>query len=174
MATRTVEVVRGLPALAPERAVTWPRRTKAKLANGLEVILAESHTIPRFHGELFFRAGNAAFAERAPGLAEMTATVVRTGTAKRASRANRPAGSPTCTPRYRLAGHPDVGQFRPAPARSARQNRGSRDRSTEREPNRLILDPATQPEPSDCRGSLFPAAATSRPRRCGSTASAPG
>ena len=86
MATRTVEVVRGLPALAPERAVTWPKRTKTKLTNGLEVILAESHTIPRFHGELFFRSGNAAFADRAPGLAEMTATVVRTGTAKRASR----------------------------------------------------------------------------------------
>jgi len=50
------------------------------------VILAEAHSIPKFHGELFFRSGNAAVADRAPGLAEMTATVVRTGTAKRASR----------------------------------------------------------------------------------------
>jgi len=86
MATRTVEVANGVPALAPERAVTWPKRTKARLSNGLEVILAESHTIPKFHGELFFRSGNAAFADRAPGLAEITASVVRTGTAKRASR----------------------------------------------------------------------------------------
>jgi zinc protease len=86
MATRTVEVATGVPALAPERAVSWPKRTKARLPNGLEVILAESHSIPKFHGELFFRSGNAAVADRAPGLAEMTATVARTGTAKRASR----------------------------------------------------------------------------------------
>src|SRR5258707_10682438 len=26
---------------------------------GLEVILAEAHSIPKFHGELFFRSGNA-------------------------------------------------------------------------------------------------------------------
>jgi predicted Zn-dependent peptidase len=86
MATRTVEVANGVPALAPERPVTWPKRTKARLSNGLEVILAESHTIPKFHGELFFRTGNAAFVDRAPGLAEITASVVRTGTAKRVSR----------------------------------------------------------------------------------------
>jgi len=86
MATRTVEVATGVPGLSAERAVTWPKRTKTQLSNGLEVILAESHTIPKFHGELFFRSGNAAVADRAPGLAEMTATVVRTGTAKRVSR----------------------------------------------------------------------------------------
>src|SRR5881296_2800117 len=86
MATRAMEVAVGVPALAPERPVTWPKRTKARLSNGLEIILAESHSIPKFHGELFFRSGNAAVADRAPGLAEMTATVVRTGTAKRASR----------------------------------------------------------------------------------------
>jgi predicted Zn-dependent peptidase len=86
MATRTVEVATGVPGLSAEHAVTWPKRTKARLSNGLEVILAEAHSIPKFHGELFFRSGNAAVADRAPGLAEMTATVVRTGTAKRASR----------------------------------------------------------------------------------------
>jgi len=86
MATRTVEVATGVPGLSAERAVTWPKRTKARLSNGLEVVLAEAHSIPKFHGELFFRSGNAAVADRGPGLAEMTATVVRTGTAKRASR----------------------------------------------------------------------------------------
>jgi zinc protease len=86
MATRTVEVATGVPGLSAERAVTWPKRAKTRLANGLEVILAEAHSIPKFHGELFFRSGNAAVADRAPGLAEMTATVVRTGTAKRVSR----------------------------------------------------------------------------------------
>ena len=86
MASRTVEVATGVPALSAERAATWPKRTKARLSNGLEVVLAEAHSIPKFHGELFFRSGNAAVADRAPGLAEMAATVVRTGTAKRASR----------------------------------------------------------------------------------------
>jgi zinc protease len=86
MATRAVEVNRAIPPLAPERQVTWPNRKKARLGNGLEVIFVESHTIPKFHGELFFRSGNAAAIDRGPGLAEMTATVVRTGTAKRASR----------------------------------------------------------------------------------------
>jgi zinc protease len=86
MAARTVEMATGVPGLSVERAVTWPKRTKARIANGLEVVLAESHSIPKFHGDLFFRSGNAAVADRAPGLAEMTATVVRTGTAKRVSR----------------------------------------------------------------------------------------
>src|SRR5579864_2745185 len=86
MASRTVEVATGVPLLAPEREVIWPKRTKAQLSNGLQVILAESHSIPRFHGELLLRLGNAAVVDRSPGLAEMTATVVRTGTQKRVSR----------------------------------------------------------------------------------------
>src|SRR5262245_7801940 len=86
MSSRAVEVARGVPALAPEREVIWPKRTKEKLSNGLQVILAESRSIPKFHGQLIFLSGNAAAADRAPGLAEMTATVVRTGTQKRASR----------------------------------------------------------------------------------------
>ena len=73
MATRAAEVNTIVPALSAERPVTWPKRTRAKLSNGLEVILAESHTIPKFHGELFFRSGNAAAIDRGPGLAEMTA-----------------------------------------------------------------------------------------------------
>ena len=86
MATPAPEVHTTVPPLAPERPVTWPRRTKTRLANGLEIVLAESHAIPKFHGELFFRSGNAAAAHRAAGLAEMTAAVSRTGTAKRTSR----------------------------------------------------------------------------------------
>ena len=86
MATRAIETNSSAPALAPERQVTWPRRVKARLSNGLEVILLESHAIPKFHGELFFRSGNAAAIDRGPGFAEMTASVVRTGTVKRTSR----------------------------------------------------------------------------------------
>jgi zinc protease len=86
MATKAIEVNTAVPALAPERQVTWPNRKRANLSNGLEVILVESHTIPKFHGELYFRSGNAAAIDRGTGLAELTASVVRTGTAKRASR----------------------------------------------------------------------------------------
>jgi zinc protease len=86
MATRSAEVANAVPALAPERPVTWPTRTRRKLANGLEIVLAEAHAIPKFHGELFFRAGEALVSDRSVGLAEMTSTVLRTGTAKRTSR----------------------------------------------------------------------------------------
>jgi zinc protease len=86
MATPTAVPSNTVPALSSERAVNWPKRVKSKLANGLEIVLVESHAIPRFHGSLYFRSGNAAVSHIAPGLAEMTATMVRTGTAKRVSR----------------------------------------------------------------------------------------
>jgi len=86
MASRAPEFSAAVPALAAERPVTWPKRTRARLANGLQIVLAEAHSIPKFHGELYFRAGNAQVSDRSAGLAEMTATVVRTGTTLRASR----------------------------------------------------------------------------------------
>jgi zinc protease len=76
----------GVPELSAERAVTWPKQSKVRLSNGLEVVLAEAHSIPKFHGELFFRSGNAAALDRGPVLADMTATVLRTGTSNRTSR----------------------------------------------------------------------------------------
>jgi zinc protease len=86
MATQPQRATNSIPALAPEREVHWPERNKAKLANGLEVILLESHTIPKFHGELYFRSGNASAASRGTALAEMAATMVRTGTSQHSSR----------------------------------------------------------------------------------------
>jgi len=74
------------PALAPERPVAWPKRTVRTLSNGLQVVLAESREFPKISAQLYFRSGNAVVAHRAPGLAEITATVVRTGTASRPSR----------------------------------------------------------------------------------------
>ncbi|HXM95578.1 MAG TPA: pitrilysin family protein [Candidatus Dormibacteraeota bacterium] len=86
MAPATKEILTGVPPLSSERTVSWPMRTTANLSNGLQIILAEAHSIPKFHGELVFRSGNAAALHRGPALAEMTATVVRTGTAQRNSR----------------------------------------------------------------------------------------
>jgi zinc protease len=71
-----------IPVLAPERPVVWPRRTRRTLANGLQVVLVESHGIPKFDAQLLFRSGNIA-APETPGLAEMTASVVRAGTSSR-------------------------------------------------------------------------------------------
>jgi zinc protease len=86
MATQVQRTAKSIPELSAEREVRWPKRTKTKLANGLEIILLESHTIPKFHGELYLRSGNAAAAARGTALAEMAATMVRTGTVKHTSR----------------------------------------------------------------------------------------
>lgn len=74
------------PALGPESAVEWPRRTVRTLSNGLQVVLAETHEFPKITAELFIRSGNSAVALKSPGLAGMTAAVVRTGTQSRTSR----------------------------------------------------------------------------------------
>jgi zinc protease len=75
-----------VPPLSAERQVAWPQRTVRTLANGLQVVLAESHTFPKISAQLFFRSGNAAVAHTSPGLADITASVVRTGTASRPNR----------------------------------------------------------------------------------------
>ena len=85
MATSAIpESLSAVPALSTERPVIWPKRTHGKLANGLEVVLVESRAVPKFTGELYFRSGNAVAS--VPGLAGITATVVRTGTQRRTSR----------------------------------------------------------------------------------------
>lgn len=77
---------RSPPALGAERPVAWPRRTVRTLANGMQVVLAEARTFPKISAQLFFRAGNSVGLRIAPGLADMTSAVIRTGTASRASR----------------------------------------------------------------------------------------
>ncbi|MGH9739650.1 MAG: M16 family metallopeptidase [Candidatus Acidiferrales bacterium] len=74
------------PPLAPERPVVWPKRTVRTLANGLQVVLAESHAFPKITAQLYFRGGNSAVSLSNPGLAEITSSVVRTGTVSRSSR----------------------------------------------------------------------------------------
>jgi len=74
------------PSLGPERPVAWPKRTVRTLSNGMQVVLAESRGFPKISVQLFLRSGNAVVAHSNPGIAGMTATVVRTGTASRTSR----------------------------------------------------------------------------------------
>jgi zinc protease len=75
-----------VPPLADERPAAWPKRATRTFPNGLEVVLAESRAFPKISAQLFLRSGNAAVASQAPGLADITASVVRTGTQSRASR----------------------------------------------------------------------------------------
>src|SRR5271154_859739 len=75
-----------VPPLGAERPVAWPKRSVRTLSNGMQVVLAEVHTFPKITAQLFFRGGNALVAHTTTGLADMTATVVRTGTASRPSR----------------------------------------------------------------------------------------
>jgi len=86
MASKAPELSLAVPALSVERPVTWPKRTRTRLANGLEVVLAEAHSIPKFNGELYLRSGNTQASDRSTGLADMTATLVRTGTSRHSSR----------------------------------------------------------------------------------------
>ena len=75
-----------VPALGAERPAIWPARHVHHLSNGLQVVLVEAHGVPRLSVELMVRSGNASTAHSNPGLAEMTATVLRTGTAQRSRR----------------------------------------------------------------------------------------
>lgn len=68
------------PPLEKERPVAWPARKAAKLSCGLPVVLVEQHRIPKLTLQLLFRSGDSAVAASNPGLADMTATVVRDGT----------------------------------------------------------------------------------------------
>jgi predicted Zn-dependent peptidase len=74
------------PPLGPERPVAWPQRTLRTLSNGMQVVVAESRAFPKISAQLFFRSGNAVVAHSNPGIAGMTATVLRTGTTSRNSR----------------------------------------------------------------------------------------
>ena len=83
MATTPQANLAAVPALAPLRPVVWPRRTQRTLSNGMQVVLVESHTIPKFDAQLLIRRGNASTAQETAGLAEMTASVVSAGTSSR-------------------------------------------------------------------------------------------
>src|SRR6202050_2007833 len=85
-ATLAQSAASSVPALGPERTVAWPRRSGRTLPNGMQVVVAQLRTFPKISAQLFFRSGNASVAHSTPGLAELTATVVRTGTASRSSR----------------------------------------------------------------------------------------
>ena len=86
-ATASQPPVSPVPALGPERPVAWPKRTVRTLPNG---DAGGSRRIcapfPKFPRSFFSAAATPASLTARPGLADLTATVVRTGTASRTSR----------------------------------------------------------------------------------------
>ncbi len=72
-----------IPALGPERPLTWPARLVHRLPNGLQVVLVEAGQLPLVRFELVVRCGEACPSPVRPGLAELTASLLRAGTARR-------------------------------------------------------------------------------------------
>ena len=70
----------GVPAVTAFPDLTFPAVQRGKLKNGIEVILAERHTIPVTHVQLEFNAGYAADQGRKLGTASFTASMLDEGT----------------------------------------------------------------------------------------------
>jgi predicted Zn-dependent peptidase len=66
--------------------VKLPKATEAKLSNGLRVVLLENHKVPTFTAQMVILSGGLADKPDFRGLASFTATLIREGTAKRASK----------------------------------------------------------------------------------------
>ena len=71
------------PALGEPIPLALPKLQRAKLSNGLEVVLAESHKVPVVKMELHVRGGWSADRKEKPGIGSFTARLQDEGTRKR-------------------------------------------------------------------------------------------
>ncbi len=78
-----VDRSKGLPKVGAMPNLTFPKVQRAKLKNGLQVVLAERHTVPVIHVALQFDAGHAADSLGKPGTADFTLSMLQEGTRKR-------------------------------------------------------------------------------------------
>ncbi len=76
-----VDRSQGVPQVATYPDLTFPQVQRGKLKNGIEVVLAERHTIPVVNLSLQFDAGYAADAGAKPGTASFTTAMLDEGTA---------------------------------------------------------------------------------------------
>jgi zinc protease len=74
-----------LPASGPKTDFKVPAVKRFRLKNGLQVVLAESHKLPLFAAQLVVRTGGAANPKGKAGLADLTASMLTEGTAKRSA-----------------------------------------------------------------------------------------
>ncbi len=70
----------GVPSVTQFPALTFPKLERGKLANGIEVILAERHTIPVTQVRLLFDSGYAADQGRKLGTASFTSALMNEST----------------------------------------------------------------------------------------------
>ena len=72
-----------LPAVGPTPNVKFPEFQRARLPNGLRIVLAERHNAPVVQMNLIVDAGHAARQQSKPGVPGFTAAMLSEGTAKR-------------------------------------------------------------------------------------------
>ncbi|TAL72636.1 MAG: insulinase family protein [Rhodanobacter sp.] len=77
-----VDRAKGVPAVASFPALSFPKIERGRLANGIEVVLAERHTIPVTQVRLLFDAGYAADQGHKLGTASFTARLMNESTQK--------------------------------------------------------------------------------------------
>ena len=80
-------VIKGKAPVSKEvLKVKLPRAQEASLANGLRVVLLESHKVPTFNMQMVVLSGGLSDKPDYRGLASFTATLLREGTTKRSSK----------------------------------------------------------------------------------------
>ena len=80
VAKSTVDRSSGVPQVSQFPDLKFPELERGKLKNGIEVILAQRHTIPVTHVQLMFDAGYAADQGRKLGTASFTTTLMNEST----------------------------------------------------------------------------------------------
>jgi zinc protease len=81
-AATTVDRTR-LPGGGPAPSLSLPRPARARLDNGLELIVVEHHELPVLSFNLVLKSGSAADPPDLPGVANLTAQMLDEGTARR-------------------------------------------------------------------------------------------
>jgi zinc protease len=76
----TVDRTKGVPAVEQFPDLTFPKLQRGKLKNGIEVVLAERHTIPVTQMQLLFDAGYSADQGRKLGTASFTSALLNEST----------------------------------------------------------------------------------------------
>jgi len=80
VAKSQVDRSKGVPQVAQFPDLSFPALERGKLKNGIEVVLAQRHTIPVTHVQLMFDAGYAADQGRKLGTASFTTTLMNEST----------------------------------------------------------------------------------------------
>ena len=73
------------PPPAPPRPINWPAISESKLDNGLAVVLAPLHNVPKITVALSLLAGRGTAYKTQPGVAQLAGRVANEGTATRTS-----------------------------------------------------------------------------------------